>query len=276
MHGPASLWMIEAFVAATAVAAALFGLVIAAVLLLGRRVELPVNRRRRRAVKWGLVLSLLPLGWLLFGDGLFLWDGFLTGLSWPVRMLVTGLSGLGIGCSGGLVFGYLFDLVDEPDFVRPQPGEVIGGRSAGQGAPPKRAPAGAVRGAPPLPPQPVLRPAQGAVTAAAPGRNEDEERAALLRTLQEGPDFRRAAAATALALSCAGSRAPQVIEALLTALRDENFGALVRVESLLALYRVCGKSLAFEVESEVRQDFPAGVDWEFVRSCESRLEGGES
>ena len=81
MHGPASLWIIEAFVAATAVAAALLGLGIAAVLLLGRRVELPVNRRRRRAVKWGLVLSLLPLGWLLLGDGLFLWDGFLPGSS---------------------------------------------------------------------------------------------------------------------------------------------------------------------------------------------------
>ncbi len=107
MHGPASLWIIEAFVAATAVAAALAGFVIAAIVLLARRLEPPVNRRRRRAVKWGLVLSLLPLGWLLLGDGLFLWDEFLTGSSWPVRMLVTGLSGLGIGCSAGLVFGYL-------------------------------------------------------------------------------------------------------------------------------------------------------------------------
>jgi hypothetical protein len=112
------------------------------------------------------------------------------------------------------------------------------------------------------------------VSAAAPGRAEDQERAGLLRTLAEGPDFRRGAAAAALALHCGGVRDLEVIAALLAALRNEEFGVLVRAESLLALYALLGESLPVEVEVVVRQDFPDGVDWDFVRSCEALVEVG--
>ena len=113
------------------------------------------------------------------------------------------------------------------------------------------------------------------MSAASPGRDADEERAGLLRTLAEGPDFRRGAAAAALALHCAGLRDIEVIAALLAAVRNEEFGTLVRAESLLALYALLGQSLPVEVEVVVRQDFPEGVDWDFVRSCEALVEAGD-
>ena len=268
MHGPASLWIIALLEDVSTATGALAGLVIARSLLFRGAVDEPQNVPRRRAVKIGVLLSLLPLMWLSFGSVSGGWAEFFNQSSWYLRMLVAAGCGLCLGYSSGRVFGYIFDLVDEPEFVRPEPGAVAGGRSAGRRQAPQR-PVGRT-GAPPAS-APVLRPAQGAVSTAAPGRDQNEERAALLRTLQDGPDFRRAAAATALALSCADSSDLQVIRALLVALRDESFGVLVRAESLLALYRVRGQSLPVEVEVEVRSDFPGGVDWDFVQSCERLL-----
>jgi hypothetical protein len=120
---------------------------------------------------------------------------------------------------------------------------------------------------------PQLRPAVGVVAASSPERGVDEERAGFLRTLHEGPDFRRAAAATALGLHCADSEDLVVLSALLDAVHDEGYEALVRVEAVLALYQVVGQALPVAMQGELRQHFPQGVDWDFVRACERRCEG---
>lgn len=273
MHGPACQWMPEIFTHGMAVAGALVGLLVAERLL--RRGVAVLDVRRRRVVRFVLLLASLPLMWLLLEQGPGRWGEFLAGSSWYVRMGLAALAAVVIGCAVGGSCLYVFDLLDEPDFVRPEPGEVAGGRGAGRGVPPPTpmsARSAATVGPPTSAQEPTLRPAPGTVSSAPPGRDEGEERAGLLRTLAEGPDFRRGAAAAALALSCAGVRDLEVITALLAALRNEEYGGLVRAESLLALYALLGQSLPVEVEVVVRQDFPEGVDWEFVRSCEALVD----
>jgi hypothetical protein len=169
---------------------------------------------------------------------------------------------------------YLPLLLNEPDFLRPEPGATVGGQRAGKGVkavgeelPP------AARDRDTLP---ALRPPEGVVTARSPGREPDEERAGLLRALAEGPDFRRAPAATALALHCAATSDLEVLSALVEAVVEEEYENLVRVEALLALYRVLGQSMPTALEGELRQRFPQGVDWDFVHGCQRRVEKATS
>ena len=97
-----------------------------------------------------------------------------------------------------------------------------------------------------------------------------------MRALAEGPDFRRAPAATALALHCAATSDLEVLSALVEAVVEEDYENLVRVEALLALYRVLGQSVPTAIEAELRQRFPQGVDWDFVHGCQRRVEKATS
>lgn len=189
------------------------------------------------------------LGWYLFGS--LLWATI-------IALVVVALA------------AYLPLLLNEPDFIRPESGAIAGGRGAGKSA--KAAVAERMPSAPERAALPSLRPPAGVVTARSPGREPDEERAGLLRALAEGPDFRRAPAATALALHCSGTSDPEVLSALLEAVLEEGYETLVRVEAVLALYRVLGQSLPTAMEGELRQRFPEGVDWEFVNACQRRVE----
>jgi len=63
-----------------------------------------------------------------------------------------------------------------------------------------------------------------------------------------------------------------VLTALLDAVHHEEYETLVRVEAVLALYQVVGQSLPAGMHQELRQQFPEGVDWDFVRACKSRVE----
>ncbi len=186
-----------------------------------------------------------------------------------------------------VAFAYASLLLEEPEYVRPEPGSVHGGRGAGHRAESSsRSGAGRSsllgRDSSPSAPAastaaalPQLRPAVGSVAASAPGRGSDEEREGFLRTLAEGPDFRRAAAATALGLHCAGSADPAVLSALLDAVHDEGYETLIRVEAILALYQVVGQALPDAMHGELRQHFPEGVDWDFVRVCQRRVEDAD-
>ena len=169
---------------------------------------------------------------------------------------------------------YLPLLLNEPDFLRPDAGSTVGGHRAGassRGADADRAPSASRSDS-----LPNLRPPEGVVTARTPGREPDEERAGLLRALAEGPDFRRAPAATALALHCAATSDLEVLSALVEAVVEEDYENLVRVEALLALYRVLGQSVPTAIEAELRQRFPQGVDWDFVHGCQRRVEKATS
>jgi len=244
----------------SAVAAVLAGVLCSWLLLAGSRAL--ADETPRRATALGVLASLLPLAWLVPHLWLPWWDAWLPGAA--VGLRVAGLAALALVVSAGMGWcaAYLAVLLDEPEFVRAEPGEATGRRSAAGRGRAGRAPSSAA-GSPP----PTLRPAEGAVSSPPPGRDENEERDGLLRTLEEGPDFRSAAAAKALALSCSGSRQPRVIAALVDAAHREDFGVLVRAEAVLALYQVLGESLPTDVEVTIRRDFPSGVDWDFVEAC---------
>ena len=196
-------------------------------------------------------------------------------VSRAVRLVVASLLGISCGwyLTGSAIWTVCFSLfvvaaviylpllLDEPEFLPPQTGGAAGGRAAGRANIDQPAAL------------PRLRPPEGAVTAGAPGRHSDEERAGFLRTLAEGPDFRRAPAAVALSLHCADSDDIEVTAALLAALRNDDYEVLVRVEALLAIYRVSGQLVPTLAESDLRQRFPRGVDWEFVNACQRRVDG---
>ncbi len=219
----------------------------------GQPLGLGVDLMKRNSTLWlrllGVGLLGALLGWYLSGS--LLWT-FLTILA----VVATAL--------------YLPLLLDEPDFLPPAAGHKAGGHGAGHerlSVTKDRLPRAG--GKPDLP---TIQPAAGIVPAGSPGRGADQERDGLLRTLAEGPDFRRAPAAVALALHCSGAGDPEVVAALLDALANEEYETLVRVESLLALYRVLDKVLEADFEAELRQNFPLGVDWDFVEACRLRIE----
>ncbi len=118
----------------------------------------------------------------------------------------------------------------------------------------------------------MLRPAAGTVAAQTPGKSHQAELETLLRTLATGPDYRRAPAAAALGLRCGGTSAPEVLGALLSVVVDEEAADLMRIEAIIALYRVLGESLPQALELELRSAFPSGVDWDFLQTCQRDLE----
>jgi len=246
----------------SAVAAALAGVLSSWLLLAGGGGSEGAPLRRRRAIAVGVLASLLPLAWGLSRLWLPWWDASLPGAAVGLRVSGLAVTALVVSATMGWSAAYLAVLLHEPDFVRAEPGEATGRRSAGGRSTAGRASPAAVAS-----PLPTLRTAEGAVSSPAPGRDEDSERDGLLRTLKEGPDFLSAAAAKALALSCSGSRQPRVLAALVDASCREDLGVSVRAEAVLALYRVLGESVPTDVEVTIRRDFPSGVDWDFVEAC---------
>ena len=130
---------------------------------------------------------------------------------------------------------------------------------------PREAPAPAT-----APPPPVLRPPAGSVASStSAGGGMDPSR--LLRTLDEGPDVRRQAAAKALSIPFAGSGDSEIGLALVELFRRTDVGDSVRAEAYVALRVVIGEDLEWEQELAVRQRFPEGVDLDWVDQVDADL-----
>ena len=123
----------------------------------------------------------------------------------------------------------------------------------------------------PKPPPPLIKPATGSVGAASPRGDQVEEAAnndTLLRVLEDGPEAQRQPAARALSIPYADTRDPRVIAALTALLQRDDVGDPSRAEAYLSLRLVVGEEISWEQEVEVRQSFPEGVDWDWVRAQE--------
>lgn len=127
-------------------------------------------------------------------------------------------------------------------------------------------------GAPP--PYPLIRPPEGGGVAAATASVTSAETQGLLRSLEEGPDFQRPAAARALALAYADRAEPVVCRALLDAVDADANGVAGRAEAYLALFAVFGTDLPWETEVTVRRSFPEGLDPDQILAWEARLADG--
>jgi hypothetical protein len=93
----------------------------------------------------------------------------------------------------------------------------------------------------------------------------------LLRVLEDGPEFRRQAAAKALSVPFAGSRDPKVARGLSEVVRRSDVGEAVRAEAYCALRVVMGEDLPWEEEVAVRNDFAVGADLDWLESVEADL-----
>jgi hypothetical protein len=136
-------------------------------------------------------------------------------------------------------------------------------RAVARGAPSEPAPAPVTQNRR----APTIRAAQGTVATASAlrgvsGRDE------LIRTLAEGPDYRRRSAARALSVPFAGTRDPVVVAALADTIRNDEFGFTVRAEAYCALRAVMGQHLEWKEEVEVRRGFPDGADFGWVEDAE--------
>ena len=119
---------------------------------------------------------------------------------------------------------------------------------------------------------PTIRPPEGTLASSrqehgelTTGRSDDAtEAAGLLRILASPPDVQRQAAARALALPFAGTRNPEVAQALAILVSDETAGSSARAEAWIALRAVLGEELSWDDEVRARHQFPDGLDEEWL------------
>ena len=84
--------------------------------------------------------------------------------------------------------------------------------------------------------------------------------------------MQRAAAAKALSLSFAGKPTKPVVHGLLGVMTDPDAGDDSRVEAWVAVCRVMGDPLPYEVEAIVRREGPEGIDAAQILGWQERLE----
>jgi hypothetical protein len=233
-------------------------------LLVLRMVDRELPRRRRRAVAmgWAWTAALVPVGWVLMlkldavlADMGELAPWLAVGASWAAFVVVA---------VGGT---YMSDLLVSTAPVRSRrvarPGQASG----------EVLPMPAVPVARPSPLPPTLGPPPGAPIAASDLSPVDNAGTrGLLRSLRQGPDFQRPAAARALSLAFAGTADPDVARALLDVLGDAEASTGGRMEAYLALHHVFGDELEWDTEVQIRREFPAGTDPDQVMAWEVRLE----
>ena len=224
------------------------------------------RRRRAEAMGWAWAAALVPVGWVL----MLKLDALLSGQGELAPWLAGGASWAAhVAVSAGAV--YMSDLLFSTTPVRSRRGP----RSAPPPAEVEAIPAAPVATPATLPPP--LGPPSGATIAASDLSPVDNAGTrGLLRSLREGPDFQRPAAARALSLAFAGTADAEVARALLDVLGDAEASAGGRMEAYLALHHVFGDELEWETEVEIRREFPDGTDPDQVMAWEVRLEGAES
>lgn len=117
-------------------------------------------------------------------------------------------------------------------------------------------------------PPPRLRPPAGSV-ASGTSSSADSGPDELIRVLEDGPDYRRQAAAKALSVPFAGTEDRRVVTALCGLVRFEDASVAARAEAWCALRVVMGADLSWEEEVQVRQRFPEGVDLDWMDEAEA-------
>ena len=84
--------------------------------------------------------------------------------------------------------------------------------------------------------------------------------------------MQRAAAAKALSLSFAGKPTKHVVHGLLGVMTDPEADDESRVEAWVAVCRVMGDPLPYELEAVLRRDGPDGIDAAQILGWQERLE----
>jgi hypothetical protein len=149
-----------------------------------------------------------------------------------------------------------------------QPAQAAGASAAPEPAAPAQGPATQSEPSPGSTPSPLdrVRKPAGVVAASSPTGNGDPR--ALFETLRTAPDFQREAAAQAVSATWAHTRDAEARAALVDLVLDEARAVSARAEAFVALKAVQGEPLSGDAAIAVRQDFPRGVDWDWVSSLD--------